>query len=262
MMLSFGFFVRSVDPSALGRPDKASLSDQTLMELLVQDVLEKSEFIGSDGAFKDVSDWDRVTTDENERVTNIQFDALSSTGDFHLEWLPLSVLVCNVEGNGWDGTIEWSALPAGLRIFSAFDNKLHGSLPIPDVPRAMWVLLLGRNFLSGTLDLTLLPPDLEMLELSYNQFFGTISLVNIQKRITAIDFDRLDVLERSGEKTDGEWHFGCDFCNSGIEGDIQVFDVSLVEDMQVFSRLKSQQLVDVSGNTRDTRDRRKRSEQL
>ena len=73
-MCAFQVFL-SVDPS-LGRLDYSLMSDQALMEMLIEgfDDETKQDYQDKHGMYKDVCDWFPITCDEDERVVEISID--------------------------------------------------------------------------------------------------------------------------------------------------------------------------------------------
>ena len=77
------FTALTADPS-LGRFDISSLSQQQLMEMLIENLheaLKYNEFTcKSTNEFLEVCSWPDVECDENKNVTSIQFDLFGSFG--------------------------------------------------------------------------------------------------------------------------------------------------------------------------------------
>ena len=75
--------------SALGRVDYSSLSDQTLMEMLVDGFLDsaKKKYQDSEGMYLDVCDWPLVRCDDNRRVIMVKH-IQETAGSLSLTFMP------------------------------------------------------------------------------------------------------------------------------------------------------------------------------
>ena len=101
--------------SSIGRFDKNSLSDQTLMELLVDRLTHQAKYILRDSTeeFKDKCTWECVTCDVEDNVVQIHFmQPYNGTLDF--AFIPPKVRSFATKNQYFHGTIDTALLPSGL----------------------------------------------------------------------------------------------------------------------------------------------------
>ena len=84
----------SADPS-LGRVDYSLLSDQMLMEMLIEDLDDETQktFQDADGMYLDIWYSDCVTCDNDQEVTRIDRDSRDIVGSIQLRYVPPKVKV-------------------------------------------------------------------------------------------------------------------------------------------------------------------------
>ena len=184
--MCIALFVQTAD---IGRVDFASLSDQTLMEMLVEGFSEEIEtkFQDEHGIFKDVCSWGGVKCDDEDNVTSITLIAQNApisleyippnvkrfemytadlTGTLETSGLPRHLKHFAIGGNGFTGTVNFPEFPGDLRVISLYSNEFSGSAILDALPRSLRVLIFRRNNFSGSLCLTNLPPNLKHLDAS------------------------------------------------------------------------------------------------
>ena len=90
--MSQHIFLLCSDPN-LGRVDYNSLSDQTLMELLIEgfDDKTKKRYQDDHGMYLDVCEWPFIKYDDDERVIKIDIDSLHVSGSIELCYVPPKV---------------------------------------------------------------------------------------------------------------------------------------------------------------------------
>ena len=118
-----------VDPS-LGRLDYDSLSDQALMETLVEGMnrTDKRSLQDGKGNFKDISAW-RFIKCTDDRVTQIYaFQKTYAKRQFPFEFIPSQVSKFSMILCGLYGTLDTSQLPLKLTRFNVPQNALYGSI--------------------------------------------------------------------------------------------------------------------------------------
>ena len=127
----------SVD-SALGRLDYDSLTDQTLMEMLINgmDEDDKNLYQDESGNFLDTCEWPGVectkTESDDDRVVKIILNSMTfSAKQFPFNFLPPMVSYFDATNSNVHGTLETSHLPSKLTILFISFNKLHGPLNGP-----------------------------------------------------------------------------------------------------------------------------------
>ena len=174
----------TVDPS-LGRLSYESLSDQALMEMLIEGTADstKRHFQDNNGAYLDVCEWSGTTCDASDNVVsfaikegnrwNIQFD-----GTLALEYLPKNLLflfMCNTNSIS-SGTLQTALLPSKLRRFCVTRHKLSGTVDMTALPKHLQLFSIKENVFSGSCDLRNLPENIESVNVSENNFSGSLHL--------------------------------------------------------------------------------------
>ena len=199
----------SIDP-ALGRLDYTVLSDQTLMEMLI-DVVDPNE-LQYNSIFTDVCDWDFIEC-KDKRVVEIEFFRLPfSDRQFPFEFIPPLVTTFWTSSNSSCGTLNPSLLPKDLVKFEFLANDLHGTLNckafplkikhidisgnaftgsvlLSDLPNSVTVFHASRNAFSGGLMLRDLPIGMESLDLSENRMTGPIIIDSLLPSMETIYLD-------------------------------------------------------------------------
>ena len=178
------------DPS-LGRVDRSTLSDQMMLELLVQHFTEDSKrFLKSDDdAFLPVCTWACVNCDASERA--ISFDLKQRVaGSLVLAYIPLQMQVVNVRGYNLEGTLDTENFPDSLQVLSLTANKMSGSVDMTQLPPNFVKFNIGLNDFSGTCDLRALPERIEQISLDSNKFHGSIHLDALPTSLRALDVSR------------------------------------------------------------------------
>ena len=192
------------DPN-LGRVDYNSLSDQTLMEMLIDGLDEetKEKFQDTDKMYLDVCEWDFVKCDADNRVVEIcarsklsgsiqlqytppkvtHFRLVWSQSNVHgtidLTHLPEAIQKISITGTQLSGSIDLEQLPHGMLVLSLISNCFTREINLSSLPGRMKKLTLSDNKLTGSINLTQLPQDLENLYLHSNQFQGSINLTQL-----------------------------------------------------------------------------------
>ena len=120
-MCSLQLFL-SVDPS-LGRIDYSLMSDQALMEMLIEgfDDESKKRYQDSHGMYLDVCELSRISCDDDERVVEIALDSGSITGSLELCYVPPKVNDLSIRSWGKSeltGSANLARLPDGMEYVS------------------------------------------------------------------------------------------------------------------------------------------------
>ena len=181
----------AIDPS-LGRLDYDSLSDQALMEMLIDqmDTKEKNYFQDDNGNYKDVGEWPGVQCSESddERVVTIELSGLTfSPKQFPFKFIPPMVSYFGASQSNVQGTLEASHLPSKLTALYISHNKLHGPLNFAEFPRQMEKMHINANKFCGSLQLADLPRSLKDFIADKNQFCGEINLNDLPPAMEEFD---------------------------------------------------------------------------
>ena len=179
--------VASADFQCLGRCDTASLSQQSLMELLVENIPCEKKLKENSGDFKDIAYWPGVACGSGDTVTSIRmYRFFSAGGTIQPEFFPPTVHHIDIRENKLHGSIDLTRLPVGLRSFQASKNLLAGSADLTNLPKEMQVLKLDNNQIGGTIDLTQLPVRIRQVDLSKNCITGEVNLSKLPEQLTEL----------------------------------------------------------------------------
>ena len=216
--------------SSLGHIDYDSLSDQTLMEILVDSFfsMEKQKHQDEDGDYLDVCMWPYIYCDASGNVTKVK-KVGGMGGSASLSHIPPKVEFFQMPGGRLTGTLETSLLPQGLRHFdirknsfrgsanlatlpenlvdfNIYDNAFSGSVDLSKLPASLTELKIGSNNLSGSLCLSCLPRGLRALSLRNNMFSGEFRYENAPSGLRQFyaygnDFDEVAVVSKDATVT-------------------------------------------------------------
>ena len=184
----------TIDPF-LGRLDYESLSDQALMEMLIDGMKQKYKkaFKDRTGNYLDKCEWTSLYYGPcveciDERVTEVKFRSRPfSKKQFPFEFIPPLATILFTEVCSIHGSLDTSLLPQGLIKFSVIDNKLHGSISARDFPRDLKTIRIECNEFCGSIVLSDLPANLNDFIAEWNAFSGEISLENLPKKMVYLD---------------------------------------------------------------------------
>ena len=116
-----------VDPS-LGKVDKASLSNQILMELFIGSIENRGGICGHDGDVKDIGEWPGVALNESNDVTAIEWRDIGLAGAFDPKWLPETVERLLLYDNAFSGPVDLTCFPENLQEIDLSGNSLTGDI--------------------------------------------------------------------------------------------------------------------------------------
>ena len=163
------FFIACND--GIGRVDRSTLPQQTLMELFIFGLNEPEKICGNREDPVDVCDWTGVRCNAGGEVKHFWWTNKyeDGTGTVGFEFLPCSMKSLQMWNNALSGTIQLGDLAGKMEIVYLFDNQMTGSLDLDRLPAAVRELDLSRNEFTGDISLENLPKCLEYLLLSNNQ---------------------------------------------------------------------------------------------
>ena len=177
----------TVDPS-LGRLDYESLSDQALMEMLVDGLVEfhKRVFQDANEHFHDVCEWAGIECNDGrvEKV-NLQERKVNkfTAKKFPFEFIPPLVVSFKAYKTNMHGTLDPADLPVNLKILRVYENSLHGSLSFKAFPRKMEDITIFKNNFHGSIQLSDFPSSLMQLDAENNSFCGEVCLNDLPPRM-------------------------------------------------------------------------------
>ena len=194
-----------------------TLSQQTLMELLVENLDQVHRLKDDDGNFSDIENWRFVDFDSNGEVSFIHFsfdadrfepliddgdvfggDFLENTcknrvdagGTLDLQWIPGSVIEFNAYSMEFCGTIETASLPGNLKKFTVHYNRFEGDFDTASLPRQLESINISRNLLGGSLNLSALPAPLTKFDAADNFFSGYLDFDALPPGLVLLNLNR------------------------------------------------------------------------
>ena len=126
----------SIDP-ALGRLDYDSLSDQALMEMLIDGMEDeyKKEFQDKSGNFKDLIDWPGIQLHGDRVICITMWYRRFCDKQFPFQFIPEMVKGLFIEHCNAHGTLGTSLLPSTFIRLDARGNYLHTLLAFKNSPQ-------------------------------------------------------------------------------------------------------------------------------
>ena len=168
--------------SSIGRVDIGSLTDQTLMELLVDGLTDASkEYFEKNGFYENVCMFRGITCDEDQRVIKYVFQKYYCEGTVSLDFIPplvvsFYVFSSNIQNIQFCGTLSTETLPKYLEVFDISQNAFSGAVDMTKFPPQLIKVNISKNVFCGTCDFTSLPRGLRELSLRKNKFCGNLVL--------------------------------------------------------------------------------------
>ena len=172
-----------VDSASLSRLEPLLLSDQALMEIVVEGLTDKfkGRFQDANGEYKDVSAWKELKCDEDGNVTEVKFSFVEGT--LYLDFVPPHVRNLLISSEDLHGTLDTARLPQDLEVLNINYSCMSGSVDFTQLPpRLVDVCFMSCQF-SGDCDLTALPPGLVKLFISNIPFSGTVDVIKLPQTL-------------------------------------------------------------------------------
>ena len=179
------------DLSNLSRLDPLLLSQQTQMEMFVDDFAEKSDFQDESGNYTDYTTWKGVTCDDNQHVSRISMsgDFLRKSPKARIQWelIPIYVKQLKISFFDLDQSIEMQSLPSSIVDIEVPFCNLSGSIDTKDFSPLLENVHMQKNKLEGSLALENLPNgNLKSLCLWGNAFVGSVNLLNLPEQLQTL----------------------------------------------------------------------------
>ena len=184
------FFIACND--GIGRVDRSTLPQQTLMELFLFGLNEPEEICRSRDDPADVCEWEGVNCNADGEVEEFQWVSKKQdgTGTLSFEFLPCSIKSLQMWRNALSGTIQFADLPGKIEVVYLSVNQLTGSLDLDRLPAAVRELDLSYNKFTGEVSLENLPKCLEFLSLAENQLSDTICLTSLPPDVECVNLGK------------------------------------------------------------------------
>ena len=177
-------YLSTVDSSSLHRCAHGEISQQDLLELLVENLESKHRFQDKSGAFLPHAQWSGVIPNDSGDATRIQWnyalreDGVEDCGNVAFRYLPETLRSIDIRSNRLHGTLEFADLPGTLEHMFIGTNAFSGSADLAKLPPTLVQCRCEQNAFSGTIDLTRLPGLIELF-LHENSFEGTLDLTQL-----------------------------------------------------------------------------------
>ena len=173
--------------SGAARVDFQSLSEQSLLELLVENMKCKFEFQNDEGDFYAAEEWLGVTFADSN-VTKVHWESeagvygfleepnerMTPGGSIDFQWFPAAVESIIITFMELEGGIATEVLPRGLLFLDCSRNKFSGSFALETLPPNINSVYAPGNALSGDIDLEKIPDSLHHLSLEGNSVTGGV----------------------------------------------------------------------------------------
>ncbi|KNH04303.1 leucine-rich repeat protein [Perkinsela sp. CCAP 1560/4] len=185
--------VCGVDP-ALGRLDYSSLSQQALMEMLIEGLEAVGKICGSREEPKEVEDWEGVDVEDTTGdVTKIDWESMGLKGLLDVQWMPATVRYFDASVNDIIGSFNPSDLPASIETALLYINSLTGPIDLRNLLEGIQKFDISHNQLSGSIDLRHLPQSTQKLALNDNSFTGSVCLKNLPNGLEVLNIAQNDL---------------------------------------------------------------------
>ena len=181
--------------SMVGNIDFGSLSQQTLVELLIEKTVfaYQHDFHDADRLVKESCLCPGVRCTVEGEAHKIIWDRQFEGGFMDIQWIPSTVTDFFASYNNLHGTLHLTRLSNCLGKLVLKGNKFSGTIDLTRLPSSMKWLWVNENALRGTVDVGSLPQSLKILDLRSNYFVGKISLKNVSAVVflenTSIEYE-------------------------------------------------------------------------
>ena len=136
----------------LSRLEYSLLSQQVLLEMLVEKLHGSLTFQDGKGNYLPIDEWDGVEVNKSGEVEVIDWCACAGA---------------HFEGGG---SLRFEFLPPTLTRFYVAHNEIEGTIDLTCLPQSLVELSVSRNKLTGTANLTRLPETIGYLDLDEDYF--------------------------------------------------------------------------------------------
>ena len=148
----------------LGRVRTASLPQEYALARFLQDIENTHPSWTTDTP---ICQWSGVECN-GPTLTRVLWGDRNLRGNPEWELIPKMLVEVYLSYNQLSGSLQFEALPRGLKAFGVADNHFFGTLRWEEIPLEMRKLYLSSNNFSGTLEIGLVPRILCLLDVSNN----------------------------------------------------------------------------------------------
>ena len=175
----------AMETQALGRVEYTNIPQQSLMELMVADLLRPIPFEKPNGHFMPIDSWTGLAFTATGDVKSITWTNYGLNGTIYFQWTPPTVQKFAANDNRLRCTIDLSVLDRTRMVsLNAERNEIHGSIDLEHLPNTLEGLSLAVNQLTGSIVLNQLPDSLSILDLRINRLSGSVDLTRLPKKMT------------------------------------------------------------------------------
>ena len=181
------FQLHAADDKHLSRLDPSLLSQQALMEMVVDGFEDKSAYQDEHGNYTDYSTWEGVECDEDGEIKAFNFNFFARRYvsprerkiPLPLQFLPQTLINVKFFALNFTGSLSTRDLFAGLQKLEILKCGLAGTVDFAHFPRTLERLSLDENRFCGNLDMQSLPDSMSHFSASFNQFSGPVCFANL-----------------------------------------------------------------------------------
>mmetsp|Transcript_6907 Transcript_6907/g.10459 ORF Transcript_6907/g.10459 Transcript_6907/m.10459 type:complete len:200 (+) Transcript_6907:34-633(+) len=166
----------------LGKVEKSTLSEDILLELLIEKMTANTERIrGNEENSWEVSEWNGLELNAQKNIGAIKWSNKGLTGGIQLEYLPRTTRRAYFDNNSLSGDLCLTDLPEGLVKLAFSNNKFSTTVDLTRLPSTLAGLFLDKNPLFGVTDFSRLPSGLVWLWMNDTLLSGTVCAKSYSK---------------------------------------------------------------------------------
>ena len=174
-------FFFCADANALGRVDKANLSELQVMDLFftpANPAITRRQLGGDES---DPCTWEGVRCYGGDAVKVVRWYNLNIVleGKIDFTMIPRNALTVEMTGQIFTGEVSTAYLPPGIRRFVLSMCRFTGTLDMGGLPSSLTALIVTKNNLTGIVNVCDLPVSLE--ECEYQEWGNETREVHIGK---------------------------------------------------------------------------------
>ena len=182
-MVSCILVLPCVDP-ALGRADKSSFTQCTLLEVVTAGIDSKEDIYQNSEYPCDLEHWMSVNSSPLNTVQSITWPRRNLECPFSVEWLPMTVDRLNVTQNLLNGFLNLECFPDRMQTVNLSFNRLTGPVSLLKLPHRFKSPFICWNRFYGTIDVTALPPHISVVKVEGSDFEGKTNFSKLPHSLT------------------------------------------------------------------------------
>uniref|UniRef100_A0A7S4KVK1 Leucine-rich repeat protein n=1 Tax=Paramoeba aestuarina TaxID=180227 RepID=A0A7S4KVK1_9EUKA len=171
------------DDFPVGRFDEFSLSDQSLIELLISGFPSSKKYRDQNGDVLEITSMQGIECNADGQVETLDISYTRHKGSLDMRWLPPKTKRADFYGGDFKGVYDSALIPSSMKFLRLSANSLEGNLDLTILPTSLRFLSLSRNSITGTLNFASLSDNLQSLDVADNKICGTLNLRKVSKAI-------------------------------------------------------------------------------